>query len=845
MLIKKINILFILLFSFSISYAQNTAVIVGKVTDDKKIPLEQVTIAVLGGYQKTVTNKQGFYELTVPADKNIKVIFSFVGYKKDTLILLMKPNEKKEVNRSLSPSTTVLPSYTVTENGNINNNFEKINPHIVNVIPSGIGGVEAIIKTLPGVSSNNELSSQYNVRGGNYDENLVYVNDIEIYRPFLVRSGQQEGLSFINSDLVSGIQFSAGGFDAKYGDKMSSVLDIQYKKPTEFAGSVSGSLLGYSAHLEGVSKNTRFTYLFGARQKSNKYLLSSLETKGDYKPSFTDVQTNLNYEFNDKFNIDFLGNYSRNVYDFIPQTRQTDFGTLNNAIRLTIFFDGQEIDRFDTYFGAFSGNYKPTKNVSMKFIASAFRTNESETFDTQGEYSLDQLESDMSNSGFGSVAYNMGVGAFLNHARNYLNADVFNVEHKGVKIGKKLIQYWGVAYQREYVNDHLNEWQMRDSTGYSQPYAHDSIGYTNPLVQPYNPLEMQDVIKTTNTITANKYSGYYEQKWILDSDSTAMSITAGIRSNYLDLNNQLLISPRATFSFKPKWKHVYIFRLSSGYYSQPPFYREIRDINGNINKDVKAQTSIHFVLSSQHDFTSWGRPFKFVAEAYYKILKDLDPYEIDNVRIQYYAKNNAHGYAVGLDMKVNGEFVKGLESWASLSVMQTREDINDDYYYKYYNKSGKQIIYGYTADEVAVDSVRHTPGYIPRPADQLVNFALFFQDFLPRFPTFKMHLTLIFGSGLPYGPPGNNRYKDTLRILPYKRVDIGFSKLLKSEKSKLKPKNIFNNFKSIWISLEVFNLLQVNNTISHIWVTDVNNRQYAVPNYLTPRQLNLKLIAQF
>ena len=811
----KTNILFFLLFSFSISFAQNTAVVSGKVTDNKKSPLEYVTISVIGGTQQAVTNKQGYYSLTVPSEKQMKIVFSFVGFITDTLVLYLKPNEKKDFNCELSPSTTLLPNITITENSSINNNFEKIDPLNVNVISSVTGGVEALIKTLPGVSSNNELTSQYNVRGGNYDENLVYVNDIEVYRPFLIRSGEQEGLSFINSDLVSGIQFSAGGFDAKYGDKMSSVLDIQYKKPTEFAASVSGSLLGYSAHFEGTSKNTRFTYLFGARQKSNKYLLNSLDTKGDYKPSFTDIQTNLNYEFSDKFNIEFLGNYSHNVYDFIPQTRQTDFGTLNDAMRLTIYFDGQEIDRFDTYFGAFSGNYKPSKNVNMKFIVSAFKTNESETFDTEGEYSLDQLESDMGNSGFGTVAYNMGVGGFLDHARNYLNANVINLEHKGVRIGKKLVQYWGVSYQREYIIDNISEWQMSDSTGYSQPYAHDSIGYVNPSIQPYNPLEMQNVVKASNIISANKYSGYYEQKWIFNTDSTAMSLTAGVRSNYLDLNNQLLVSPRATFSLKPNWKRNFIFRFSTGYYSQQPFYRELLDFNGNINKDVKAQNSIHFVLSSQHEFSAWGgRPFKLVTEAYFKILKDLDPYEIDNVRIQYYANNCAHGYAEGIDMKVNGEFVKGIESWASLSIMKTMEEVKDS-------------------------------GYIPMPTDQRVNLSIFFQDFLPRNPTYKMHITMTFGSGMPFGAPNHELYKNYSRIPPYERVDIGFSKELKSEKTKLNIKNPFHFLKSAWITLEVFNLLQADNVISHIWVSDVNGRLYAVPNYLTPRQLNLKLIAQF
>jgi hypothetical protein len=844
--LKKTIILVLTIAISNIILAQSNATLYGNVSDAKKNPLELVTISVYGKAEHTVSNKFGNYELSVPSNLNLMVLVTFVGYATDTLNIFLKPDEKKEINCSLYPSSTEMPVLNVTDNKGFSGNFVKIDPHTVNEIPSVTEGVESIIKTLPGVSSNNELSSQYNVRGGNYDENLVYVNDIEVYRPFLVSSGQQEGLSFINSDLVSGIQFSSGGFDAKYGDKMSSVLDIQYKKPKQFGGSVSGSLLGFSAHLEGVSKNTRISYLIGVRQKSNSYLLKSLDTKGDYKPSFTDVQTEWNYFVNEKFNIDFLGNYARNSYKLIPQSRQTDFGTLNDAIRLSIYFDGQELDRFDTYFGAFSGNYSPRKNVNLKFITSAFQTNESETYDVQGEYYLDQLETDMGKDQFGHVAFNLGTGAFLNHARDYLNANVFNAEHKGTIIGKKLVQYWGVQYQREYFNYQLSEWQMIDSAGYTLPHSSDSVGYVNSNVQPNNPLEMQNVVKAQNIITSNQYSGYYQQKWIFDTDSTAMSLTAGVRSNYLDMNQQLLVSPRATFSYKPNWKNVYIFRFSTGYYSQPPFYKELIDFNGNINEQLKAQTSIHFVLSAQKDFTAWGRPFHYTTETYYKILKDLVPYEIDDVKIRYYAKNMAHGYAAGIDMKVNGEFVPGIESWASVSVMKTMEDIEGDYYYDYFNKEGEQIISGYTADQIKSDSIRHVPGYIPRPTDQRVNFALFFQDFLPKHPTYKMHLSLIYGSGLPFGPPSlNTRYKDTLRIPAYRRVDIGFSKELKGENTKLKPNNPFRFFKTIWITLDVFNLLQINNTISYIWVTDVTGRQYAVPNYLTPRQLNLKLIMQF
>lgn len=842
---KRIFIILFFLLGVVNGYSQGTAVLFGKVTDENKYPLQHVTVTVYGDEYKTMTELSGYFELTVPSNKYINVFFTYVGYNTDTLLLYLQANEKKEYNTSLTISTTVFQPLDVKENKNVSNTMEKIDKRNALVIPTLGGGIEAILKTLPGVASNNELSSQYSVRGGNFDENLVYVNDIEIYRPFLVRSGQQEGLSFVNSDLVSDIQFSAGGFEAKYGDKMSSVLDIQYKKPKELAGSASGSLLGYSAHLEGISKDSRFTYLIGVRQKSNSYLLKSLETKGDYKPSFTDVQTCMNFMVNEKFDIDFLGNYARNVYKVIPQTRETDFGTLNDALRLTIYFDGQEVDRFITYFGAFSANYKPRKDIKLKFITSAFQTSESETFDTQGQYWLDQIETNMGGDDFGNSAFNMGVGTFLNHARNYLDASVLNFEHKGTQIGKKLIQYWGAKYQKETIDDRISEWKMLDSAGYSLPYYSDSVGYTDPSVQPYLPLEMQDVVKAENSFSSNRYSGYYEQKWIFDSDSSTFSFTAGIRGNYWDLNRQFIVSPRATFSYKPNWKRDMIFRLSAGYYNQPPFYRELRDMNGVVHTDVKAQTSVHFVLSGQLNFIAWGRPFKYISEVYYKILDNLIPYDVDNVRIRYYAENSSHGFATGIDMKVNGEFVKGIESWASLSVMKTMEDIKNDYYYDYYNKNGDLIITGYTYDQVVVDSIRHEPGYIPRPTDQRVTFGLFFQDYLPKNPTYKMHLSLLFGSSLPFGPPTFEKYKDTLRVPPYRRVDIGFSKQLKSEDSKMKPKNPLRYFKTIWLSLEVFNLLQVNNTISYIWIKDVTNRQYAVPNYLTPRQLNLRIIADF
>jgi len=846
---KNISFLFGLLFlTFLTNFttlAQNTAIIYGKITDADNRPVELVNISVLGLSGGTMTDKNGSYKLFVPANKKIIIAVSFIGYNTEKIELFLKPDEKKQIDKLLTISTTQLPDVEVKEQKYRESNLILIKPKTVKQIPSISGGVEAIIKTLPGVSSNTELSSQYSVRGGNYDENLVYVNDIEIYRPFLIRSGQQEGLSFVNSDLISSILFSAGGFDAKYGDKMSSVLDIKYKKPKKFAGSVSASLLGGSAHIENISRNKRLSYLIGIRQKSNQYILKQLDTKGDYKPSFTDVQTYVNYKLNKKWDIDFLANYARNSYKFIPHTRETDYGTVNEAYRLVIYFDGQETDNFETFIGAFSTTYKPNNNLKLKFITSAFKSYENENYDIQGQYQLGQLENDFGKEGFGEVAFIRGVGTFLNHARNNLNATVFNIEHKGIYSKSNNCIQWGIKYQLEKINDNLNEWKMLDSSGYSIPHSPDSVGYTNPDAQYYYPLELNDAVNTSINMFSNRYSGFIQNTFDIKNDSTKISLIAGVRANYWDFNNQFLLGPRATISYKPDWEKDIVLRFSSGYYYQPPFYRELRNFNGEINKNAKAQTSIHFVAASDWDFKAWHRPFKFVTEIYYKHLYNLIPYEIDNVRVQYYANAQSNGYATGIDLRINGNFVKGIESWASLSVMKTQEDIQGDYYYEYFNKENELIIPGYTFDHTPVDSIRHEPGYIPRPTDQRVNFSMFFQDYLPMNPTYKVHLNFIFGTGLPFGPLNHKKYQATLRTPPYRRVDIGFSKQIKSEEKKLPSNNIFKNFKSIWICLEVFNLLQIDNTISYIWITDVTNRQYAVPNYLTPRQINIKISTKF
>ena len=841
------NIIFIVFFLQGVmSFGQENAVIFGKITDAKNKPLELVNVSISGLPGGSITDKKGKYELKVPANKQILIIISFVGYQREVEEIFLAPGEKKEINKSLKVSTTVLPDVVIEDKDIRNTNLTRIDPISSVNIPTVTGGIEQLLHSQAlGVSSSNELTSQYTVRGGNYDENLVYVNGIEVYRPFLIRSGQQEGLSFLNPDLVSSVLFSSGGFDAKYGDKMSSVLDIQYKKPVEFGASFAISLLGGSAHIEGATDDLRLSYLLGVRHKSNQYILKGLETKGEYKPSFNDVQAVLMYQLSEKVELSVLGNYARNSYKLKPENRETDFGTIQDAHRLKIYFDGQELDRFETLFGAFSTTFKPKKNLQLKFICSAFQTYETETFDIQGQYWIGTLETDFGDDNFGDVIEAQGVGTYLNHARNILDATVFNIEHKGSQIKLNNFIQWGVKYQREIINDKLNEWEMIDSAGYSIPHIPGNIGtgYSNPSNQPN--LELHDIYKLDTAISSNRYSGFIQNTWKKEHNNRSFALNTGVRVNYWDFNGQLLISPRATFSYKPDWKKDILFRFSTGVYSQPPFYRELRDIEGNINPDVKAQTSIHFVLGSDWNFIAWSRPFKFVTEIYYKYLDNLIPYEVDNVRIKYYANNNAHGYATGIDMKVNGEFVRGIESWVSLSIMKTEEDIEDDFYYDYYNSDGVLIIPGYTFNNVAVDSVRFEPGYIPRPTDQRVNFCLYFQDYLPRNPSYKMHLNLVFGSSLPFGPPDSEKFKHTLRMPPYRRVDIGFSKEIIGENTIFSHKNPLKYFKSLWITLEVFNLLQVNNTISYLWVTDVTNRKYAVPNYLTPRQLNIKLIANF
>lgn len=778
------------------------------------------------------TDSTGEYRLTIPANNTVTLVFYSVNFDKYSkqLITSTKPIYLSPVLNFKNQLTEV----EVQDLSSRGGSSTYLEPKNFNQLPTLTGNVEDLIKTQIGVSSNNELSSGYSVRGGNFDENLIYVNDIEVYRPFLVRSGQQEGLSFANPAMVQKINFSSGGFEAKYGDKLSSVLDITYKRPLKAGGSASASFLGGNIQLEGISKNRLIAYTIGARYRTLSYILQTFDTKGEYRPNAGDIQSFVTFKINPKFSVEWLTNLASNRYLVIPASRQTNFGTAKQALRFTVYFDGQELMSYLTGMTGFSAIYKPTVKTQLKFIASAYHAKEQELFTVQGQYYIDELEADFGKPTFGQVAFNRGVGTFINNGRNYLSSTVANFEHKGTyQINTKSQFLWGARAQQEIINDRLSEWKTVDSAGYILPYSP-------------NVITLEDVYKTKISLQSQRFQGYaqYNLQKLLN-DSSEIVLTAGARANYWTLNNQLVASPRITFAIKPNWKRDWLFKLSSGIYYQPPFYRELRNIDGTVVTNLKAQQSIHFVLTSDYNFKMWNRPFKLIMAGYYKQLNQLIPYEIDNVRIRYFANNNAKGYVVGSDVRINGEFVPGVESWATLGLLRTYEKSPDNIHYLYYNKAGEEIVKGFTFDQVKTDSVKVDPGFIPRPTDQLVTFGLFFQDYFPNRPQFKFNLNLQFGSGLPFGPPTHKRWEQIKRMPPYRRVDAGFAYNILKSNREIKRKNVFNNLKEMWVFLEVFNLLQIQNTVSYVWVTDVTGNRYAIPNYLTNRQINLRLQISF
>jgi len=813
------RIVFCLLISCLSFYAnaQDTK-LSGKIKDDKDKPIELVTIAVEGTGIGTLSKPDGSYELSVPANEKLIIVFDNAGYFTEKKSVKLTANENRTLDIILKKKENTLDEFvkhddhTQHEAGALQIDAKK-----AALLPSTIGGIEGILKTF--VGTNNELTSQYTVRGGNYDENLVYVNDFEVYRPFLTRSGQQEGLSFINADLVSNVYFSVGGFQSKYGDKMSSVLDVNYKRPTQFGGSVMLSLLGASMHLEGATHNKKLTYLIGFRQKSNQYLLQAQPTKGVYNPSFSDVQANVNYQPNDKWEFDLLANYARNRFTFYPEKSVSTFGLINQALRLETFFDGGEIDQFDSRFGGISASFKPNKKLKLKILASGFQTNEKETYDIHGEYLLGEVETDLGKDNFGQTKTYLGTGVIHQYARNYLKVNVGTGAFRGFYDAGKHFISWGLDATYLSINDQLREWERRDSAGYTQPYYQDS------LVLMRNYRSMAD-------FSYMRYSGFLQDNFRFN-DSLDLTVSAGLRFNYNELNGEFILSPRVQIAYSPKWKRSVIFKLAAGKYAQPPLYREMRDLDGNVNMNLKAQKAWHFVAGADYNFKLYNRPFKLTAEAYYKKLTDLVPYEYDNVRIRYFGKNDAVGYAYGGEVRLFGDLVKDATSWVSVGLLKTEEDVLDD-----------KIVYKNTS---GMDSATVYPGYIPRPTDQRFMLGMYFEDYLPSNKNFKMHLNFMYSSGLPFGPPDKQRYGDTLRLPAYKRVDIGFAYLLLDGAKKNRPSHsFFRNMKSVWLSVEVFNLLGIQNTLSYTFIQDqTSGREYAVPNRLTTRLLNLKFAVDF
>ena len=875
---------------FLLPFYSQTATITGTVKNINGYYATDANVHVKRGEEGTTVDDKGRFSLTVPAGKTFTLVISSAEFETYEELFTLGVNEVEDIlvileTRSLNP-------YEVVGIDPGTSGLIIGTPIKPSAISSPADNLESQLKfTGVGVRQNSELSAGYNVRGGNFDENLIYVNGIEIYRPFLARSGQQEGLSFINPYMVENIAFSAGGFDAKYGDKLSSVLDVYYHKPREFKATAQVSFMGANVYVQDKI-GVRSSYLIGARYHTNSYLFGALDTKGEYKPVFVDLQAMYNYAINENMLLSVYSSYADNKYRVVPESRETNWGSINEALRFTVFYEGQEVTQFQTFMSAVSLQQKAKKGkMTLNYVSSVFRTVQSESFDLLGEYKLDELERDLGSDDFGDVAYTRGVGGFLEHARNSIDALVANAYHKGsYNWGSNNKFEWGAKYQHEIVNDQISEWNFLDSARFNAPHPADSVGYIDPSAQPYQELHLSYNIFAENSVSSNRVTRFIQNRkgWqikkmhhfadsiIQEEDSVLTWVdttfethkylngTFGVRAHYWDYNGQTVFSPRASLPFTPAlfFKHnnqMYrrnvVFRLATGFYYQPPFYREIRNLQGELNPNIRAQKSIHFVLGTDYTFFMWNRSFKFTGEAYYKHLTDIIPYEIDNVRTRYYGVNNAKGYATGLDFKINGQLVNGIESYASMSFLRTYEDILDDFYYDYYNSDGDKIVPGYTANSVVADSSRMEPGYIPRPTDQFASFNLFFQDKMPeewdtekiKWSTFKVNLSLVFGTRLPYGPPGDERYKDTLRSSLYRRVDIGFSKDLIGEhtdRSKFGKKSMFKNVERMWVSLEVFNLLDIINTTNYNWITDVTGRKYSVPNNLTSRRINLKLVIE-
>lgn len=811
---------FLLLCSFS-AIAQKARV-KGVVVDENNDPVAAVSIAA--GSNTTTSDANGAYFLPVPANEKVVVVFTHAAFKKLTVNLRLAPNEDYLLNPALSTTIEGLGEVEVGGNGRARiQGVVTVDAATVANSPGGNAGIENVLKTMPGVSGNNELSTGYNVRGGNFDENLVYVNEIEVYRPFLIRSGQQEGLSFTNTDMVSRVEFSSGGFQAKYGDKLSSVLDISYRRPVKFGAAATASFLGGSAMVETASRNKEWSGIIGARYRNNAMLVKSQETETNYRPVFADVQAAITWHPSLKWEWSFLGNVSQNRYDYTPIMRQTNFGTIDEPKALLIFYEGQEKDRYLTYFGALKSEYTVNDDFTLKFIASAYHTQEQEHYDILAQYRMGEVNSDLGSEGFGEVDYTEGIGSQLNHGRNDLDALIFNAEVKGnhrLKSDDHRID-WGLKYTREDFRDRLVEWEVIDSAGFSiNPPKLGLPGNDQPYNPYVGPLVPYQNVRATNFVTIDRFSGFAQWSKRASIGQSDLFVNLGARFHSWKVGTaegegkqQTVVSPRAQFTFQPGERRDMLFRLSGGFYHQPPFYRELRDLTGAVDPDVKAQRSIHVVLGHDYTFSMWGdKKFRLVTELYYKSLSDVNTYTIDNVRIRYAADNNAKAYVQGFDMRLNGEFVKGTESWFSFGYMKTEEN--------YANQ-----------------------GWIARPTDQRLKFGALFQDYMPNIPNVKVYLNLVYNTGLPGGSPAYaDPYQYQIRLPDYRRADVGFSYVFTEGNDKRPEGHWLKRFKDLSAGFEIFNLFNNQNTITNTWVRDVYTKvQYGVPNYLTTRVFNLRM----
>lgn len=801
MKIRAIATLLFILFSIS-AFGQGRAKISGYIRDADGNPLDLVNIRVKNTLNGTMSNEKGHYSLSVATGDSVTLIYSCLGYNKAERILPQVTKDMR-LNVQMNYTSLELGEVVATAIRKQTTTLETLNADRVKLLPDPAGGsIESLVVTFAGVTSNNELSSQYSVRGGSYDENIVYVNGLEVFRPLLIRSGQQEGLSFINPDMTEAVNFSAGGFEARYGDKMSSVLDITYKKPKGFEGSASASLLGANAYVG--SSSGKFTQVTGFRYKTGRSLLKTTDTDAEYDPNFIDLQTYMTYQLAPKWEINFLGNLAINNYKFIPHTRETSFGTATNAKKFKVFMSGQERDKFETLFGALTLKHNLNDNTELGLQASAFTSKEEEGYDIAGDYWL----GDAAEEGGGEIQ-NLSIARYNEHARNRLHSNIMNVGHYGVARIKNNTLKWGATVQLEKINDKISEWEKRDSAGYSLPQGGGNVNVIANLF-------------SDNKLESTRISGYLQDVFKFRTKQGLFTLVGGVRGSYWSYNREFIFSPRASIGFIPNFDQNLTFRLASGLYYQSPFYKELRttvqDEHGNsiiqLNKNLKSQRSIHVIAGGDYTFRASGRNFKVSADMYYKKLDNLNPYTVDNVKIRYYGKNCAQGHAMGLDVKFFGEFVPGTDSWISFSLMKAEQSIR-----------GSE--------------------YVPMPNSQGYNVSLFFQDYFPGYKRVKLNLKGVLSGGLPVTAPRTGYEDGYFRTPTYKRVDLGFSYQLAGGTDAIMDRGFFRNLKNIWLGLDIFNLFDIKNTSSYYWITNIDNHQYAIPNYLTERQLNIRLIVDF